>query len=137
MDNHDNKLSNSCEENPKLGHNHRYVKFLSDGLRASRRGLSSTYKSIKYYSIALKLKLSLVRKKGYKRKAGIFYLRAWKLNYYSSRLAHFGGYASGNMQCSSMQIIPVRCSKLLYCMVLSFSIQGTAVRWSRGKSSAA
>ena len=63
MDNHDNKLSNSCEENPKLGHNHRYVKFLSDGLRASRRGLSSTYKSIKYYSIALKLKLSLVRKK--------------------------------------------------------------------------
>ena len=54
MDNHDNKLNNSCEENPKLGHNHRYVKFLSDGLRASRRGLSSTYKSIKYYSIALK-----------------------------------------------------------------------------------
>ena len=54
MNNHDNKLSNSCEENPKLGHNHRYVKFLSDGLRASRRGLSSTNKSIKCYSIALK-----------------------------------------------------------------------------------
>ena len=46
MDNHDNKLSNSYEENPKLGPNHRYVKFLSNGLKASRRRLSSTYKSI-------------------------------------------------------------------------------------------
>ena len=25
MDNHNNKLSNSCKENPKLGHKHRYV----------------------------------------------------------------------------------------------------------------
>ena len=72
MDNHDNKLSNSYEENPKLGHNHRYVKFLSNGLKASRRRLSSTYKSITWYSIVLELKLSLLRKKGYKRKAGIF-----------------------------------------------------------------
>ena len=31
MDNRD-KLSNSCVENPKLGH--RYVKFLSNGLKA-------------------------------------------------------------------------------------------------------
>ena len=45
MDNDDNKLDNSCEENPKFGHNHRYVKNLSNGLKASRRGLSSTYKS--------------------------------------------------------------------------------------------
>ena len=35
MDNHDNKLSNSYEENPKLGHNHSNVKFLSNGLKAS------------------------------------------------------------------------------------------------------
>ena len=46
MDNHDSKLSNSCEETLKLGNNHRYVKFLSNGLKASRRGLFSTYKSI-------------------------------------------------------------------------------------------
>ena len=38
MDNHD-KLSNSCMENPKLGH--RYVEFLNNGLKASRSGLSS------------------------------------------------------------------------------------------------
>ena len=71
MDNHNNKLSNSCVENLKLGHNHRYVKFLSDGL-ASRCGLSSFIKSTTYYSIVLDLELSLVCKKEYKRKAGIF-----------------------------------------------------------------
>ena len=44
MDNHNNKLSNTCEENLKLGHNHRYVKCLSNELKASRSGLSSSYK---------------------------------------------------------------------------------------------
>ena len=34
MNNRNNKLSNSCEENPELGHNHRYVEFLSDELKA-------------------------------------------------------------------------------------------------------
>ena len=39
---HNNKLSYNSEENPKLGHNHRYVKFLSSGLKVSRSGLSSS-----------------------------------------------------------------------------------------------
>ena len=30
-DGHNNKLSYNSEENPKLGHNHRYVKCLSKG----------------------------------------------------------------------------------------------------------
>ena len=42
--NHNNKLSNSCEENAKLGYNHRYVTFLSNGLKATRSVLSSSYK---------------------------------------------------------------------------------------------
>ena len=45
MDNHDNKLSNSRKKNPKLGHKHRYTKFLSNGLKASRSGLSFSKKS--------------------------------------------------------------------------------------------
>ena len=57
MNNHNNKLSNSCEENPKLGHNHRYVKFLSSGLKAGRSGLSFFYKSTILYSVLLKLRL--------------------------------------------------------------------------------
>ena len=31
MNNHNNKLSYNSDENPKLGHNYRYVKFLSNG----------------------------------------------------------------------------------------------------------
>ena len=76
MDNHD-KLSNSCVENPKLGH--RYVKFLSNGLKASRSGFSSANTSSTQYSIVLDLKLSPICEKGYKRKAGFFYWRAWKI----------------------------------------------------------
>ena len=34
-DNRNNKLSYNSEENPNLGHDHRYVKFLSNGLKAS------------------------------------------------------------------------------------------------------
>ena len=43
-DSHNNKPTYNNEENPKLGHNHRYVKFLSSGLKASRSELSSSYK---------------------------------------------------------------------------------------------
>ena len=32
---HNNELSYNSDENPNLGHNHRYVKFLSNGLKAS------------------------------------------------------------------------------------------------------
>ena len=39
---HDNKLSYNGEENPKLGHNHRYVKFLSNELKARRNRKSTT-----------------------------------------------------------------------------------------------
>ena len=41
-DNNNNKLSNSCKKNPRLGHKHRYVKFRSNGLKATRSGLSSS-----------------------------------------------------------------------------------------------
>ena len=34
-DSHNNELSYNSDENPNLGHNHRYVKFLSNGLKAS------------------------------------------------------------------------------------------------------
>ena len=34
-DSHKNQLSYNSDENPNLGHNHRYVKFLSNGLKAS------------------------------------------------------------------------------------------------------
>ena len=61
MDNHNNKLRTSCEENPRLGHNHRYVKFLSNGLKATRSGLSSSYKKycILQYSIEIKARISV------------------------------------------------------------------------------
>ena len=61
MDNHNNKLSNSCEENPRLGHKQRYVKFLSNGLKATRSGLSSSYKKycILQYSIEVKARISV------------------------------------------------------------------------------
>ena len=45
MDNHNNKLSNSCKKNPKLEHMHRYVTFLGNGLKASQSGLSFSLKS--------------------------------------------------------------------------------------------
>ena len=61
MDNYNNKLSNSCEENPKLGHNHRSVKNLSYRLQASRSGLPSSYK--KYYIV--KYTTGLTLKDGY------------------------------------------------------------------------
>ena len=61
MDNHNNKLSNSCEENQGLGHKQRYVKFLSNGLKATRSGLSSSYKKycILQYSIEIKARISV------------------------------------------------------------------------------
>ena len=34
-DRHNNELSYNSDENPNLGNNHRYVKFLSNGLKAS------------------------------------------------------------------------------------------------------
>ena len=61
MDNHNNKLRTSCEENPTLGHNQRYVKFLSNGLKATRSGLPSSYKKyyILQYNIEVKARISL------------------------------------------------------------------------------
>ena len=51
MNKRNNKLSNSCEENPELGHNHRYVKFQSDELKANQSRSSSSYKSTAWYSV--------------------------------------------------------------------------------------
>ena len=61
MDNHNNKLRTSCEENPTLGHNQRYVKFLSNGLKATRSGLPSSYKKyyILQYNIEVKARISV------------------------------------------------------------------------------
>ena len=43
---HKYKLSYNGEENPKLGYNHRYVKFLTNGLKASRNRKITTYSNI-------------------------------------------------------------------------------------------
>ena len=43
---HNNKLSYNGEESPKLGHNHRYAKFLSNGLKARRNRKSTTWCNI-------------------------------------------------------------------------------------------
>ena len=61
MDNHNNKLRTSCEENPRLGHNHRYVKSLSNRLKATRSGLSPSYKKyyILQYNIEVKGRISV------------------------------------------------------------------------------
>ena len=40
-----NKPTYNNEENPKLGHNLGHVKFLSNGLKASRSGSSFSYKT--------------------------------------------------------------------------------------------
>ena len=59
MENHNNKVSNSCKKNPRLTHKHRYVKFLSNGLMASRSGLSLILERyyIVYYNKVLNLRL--------------------------------------------------------------------------------
>ena len=114
MDNHD-KLSNSCVENPKLGH--RYLKFLSNGLKASRSGLSSANKSTTQYSIVLDLKLSPICKKGYKRKAGFFLIgELGKLNYCSqdkpiveTSELQYGSVKSRKTQCSAVPSSRIKC----------------------------
>ena len=56
MDNQNRKLRTSCEENPRLGHNQRYVNFLSNGLKLLEADCLPLTKSTKYCSIILKLK---------------------------------------------------------------------------------
>ena len=52
-------FSHNSEKNPKLGRNHRYVRFLSNGLKATRGGIVFLLEKyyIVQYSVVLNLKL--------------------------------------------------------------------------------
>ena len=54
--NHNNKPTYNSEENPKLGHNLGYVKFFSNGLKASRSGLCSSLQN--YYIVKYSIKFN-------------------------------------------------------------------------------
>ena len=61
IDNQNSKLRTRCKENPTLGHNQRYIKFLTNGLKATRSGLPSSYKKyyILQYNIEVKARISV------------------------------------------------------------------------------
>ena len=50
MDNHNNKLTNSCKKNPRLGNKHRYITFLSNGLKIAITWIKDSHNKKLSYS---------------------------------------------------------------------------------------